>query len=137
MDGADLAAILLLLSAVHEGRVGAQLAFRTKRTLEGAQLVYDEGNGRVVQEFGIYSLGIAAAYGIAAWDPARLWAVALVGVAFNLSAAGMHLSRSAGIYFGDVRHPIMSRRFERNAGTVHVLALLVLLAVVPCATMLT
>ena len=130
MNGVNVATIIFLALAAHEGLIGGRLAFRTRRTLEGAGLAYDEGNGLVVQEFGIYSLGIAAAYVIAALDPVRFWAVALVGIAFNLSAGTMHLLRSAGIYFGDAR-PVMSRGFERKAGVVHAVALLVLFITLP------
>lgn len=121
--------IFLILAAI-EGFNGVQLAFRTKRTLESAGLSYDDGPGLVAQEFGVYSLGIAVAYLVAALDPARFWGVALVGIAINLAAGAMHLLRSAGIYFGDAR-PATSRSFERKAGLVHAFALLGLFITLP------
>ena len=130
MDGASVATLIFLGLAAHEGFIGRQLAFRTRRTVEGAGLTYDEGNGLVVQEFGMYSLGIAVAYVIAAIDPARCWAVALVGIAFNVSAGAMHLLRAGGLYLGDAR-PVMSRRFERKAGVGHALAVLALVITLP------
>jgi hypothetical protein len=130
MDGTSVATIIFLALAVHEGLIGGRLAFRTRRTLEAAGLAYDDGNGLVVQEFGVYSLGIAAAYVVAALAPVQCWAVALVGITFNLSAGMMHLLRSAGIYFGDAR-PVMSRGFERKAGIVHAAVVFTLVIILP------
>jgi len=130
MNGATVATIIFLVLAVIEGFNGVQLAFRTKRTLESAGLSYDDGPGLVAQEFGVYSIGIAAAYLAAAFDPARFWGVAIMGIAINLAAGAMHLLRSAGIYFGDAR-PATSRGFERKAGFVHAFALLALFATLP------
>lgn len=120
-----VATIMFLLLAAIEGFNGVQLAFRAKRTLESAKLSYDDGPGLLVQEFGVYSLAIAAAYLIAAVNPARFWGVAVVGSAVNLAAGVMHLLRAFGIYFGDAR-PMTSRGFERKAALVHAFALLVL-----------
>jgi len=118
------ATIGFLVLAIIEGFNGLGLAFRTKRTLSSAGLVYVNGPGIVIQEFGIYSLGITVAYVIAAFDPVRLWGVALIGIAINLAAGTMHLLRSYGIYFGGAR-PMLSPAFERKAGFVHTFALLV------------
>jgi len=125
MTGETIATIGFLIVALIEGYNGLSLAFRTRRTLESAGIVHAEGPGLLVQEFGVYSLGIAAAYCIAAWDPIRFGAIGAVGIAINLGAAAMHLLRSVGVYFGDTS-PVLSRGFERNAGLVHVLALLLL-----------
>lgn len=104
---------------------GLGLAFRTRRTLASAGLVHADGPGLLIQEFGVYSLGIAGAYLVAATDPIRFGGVGLVGIAINLCAGAMHLLRSAGMYFGDAR-PMLQRAFERRAGVVHAFALLVL-----------
>jgi len=130
MNGVTVTTIIFLVLAVIEGVNGVQIAFRTKRTLESAGLSYDDGPGLVAQEFGVYNLGIAAAYLVAAFDPARFWGVTIVGIAINLVAGAMHLLRSAGIYFGDAR-PVTSRGFERKAGFVHVFALLALFTTLP------
>ena len=130
MDGAIVVTIIFLVLAVLEGRIGLELAFRTRRTLAAAGIPDDDGSGLVAQEFGVYSLGIAAAYVLAALDPARFWGVALAGMAINLAAATMHLLRSGGIYFGDAR-PMMSRRSERKAGMVHAFVSLALCFTLP------
>jgi len=116
-------AIGFLLLAAIEGFNGVQLAFRARRTLRSAGIAYEDGSGLLVQEFGFYSLGIAAAYVIAASDPARFWGVALAGIAINLSAGAMHLLRSIGIYLGDAK-PVTSAAAERTAGCVHAMGLL-------------
>jgi hypothetical protein len=125
MSGEAIASIGFLVLAVIEAFNGLGLAFRTRCTLRAAGLVHTDGPGLLVQEFGVYSLGIAGAYLVAAWDPIRFGGVGVAGIAINLFAAIMHLLRSAGRYFGDAR-PILSRAFERKAGFVHVFALLVL-----------
>lgn len=130
MNGAIVATIIFLALAAIEGFNGVQLAFRAKRALELAKLSYDDGPGLLVQEFGVYSLGIAAAYLIAALNPARFWGVAVVGIIINLAAGAMHMLRSFGIYFGDAR-PVTSRSFERNAGFVHACALIALCVTLP------
>lgn len=114
----------LLLAAI-EAYNGLALAFRTRRTLAAAGLAYADGPGLLVQEFGVYSLGIAAAYVVAAFDPVRFGAVAVAGIAINLGAGAMHMLRSADIYLGDAG-PMLSNAFERRAGVVHAFALLVL-----------
>lgn len=101
MNGAIVVTVMFLVLAALEGRNGLRLAFRTRHTLASAGIPDDDGSGLVVQEFGVYSLGIAAAYVLAALDPARFWGVALAGIAINLAAGTMHLLRSGGIYFGD------------------------------------
>lgn len=126
MSGEAIATIGFLILAMIEAFNGIGLAFRTRRTLESAGLVHTDGPGLLIQEFGVYSLGIAAAYVVAACDPIRFGGVGIAGIAINVCAAAMHLLRSAGMCFGDAR-PILSRAFERNAGLVHVFALLVLL----------
>lgn len=124
MTEATVATIGFIVLAIIEGFNGLGLAFRTKRTLSSAGLAHVDGPGLVIQEFGIYSLGIAVAYLVAAFDPLRLWAVAFIGIAINLAAGTMHLLRSYGIYFGGAR-PVLSPAFERRAGFVHTFALLV------------
>src|SRR5262245_61327181 len=126
MTGEAIATIGFLVLALIEAFNGLGLAFRTRRTLEAAGLVHTDGPGLLIQELGVYSLGIAGAYVLAAWDPLRFGGVGVVGIAINFCAAAMHLLRSAGRYFGDAR-PMLSRAFERKAGFVHVFALLVLL----------
>lgn len=130
MNRATVETIVFLLLAIIEGFNGVHLALRAKRTLESAGLAYEEKSGLVVQEFGVYSLAIAAAYLVAAFAPARFWGVAIVGLAINLAAGAMHLLRSAGVYFGDAR-PATSRSFERKAGLVHAFALLALFITLP------
>lgn len=130
MNGNIVATIIFLLLAAIEGFNGVQLAFRAKRALESAKLSYHDGPGLLVQEFGVYSLGIAAAYLIAALNPAKFWSVAVVGIVINLAAGAMHLLRSFGVYFGDAR-PVTSRSFERKAGSVHAFALLALFITLP------
>lgn len=125
MTGETIATIGFLVLAMIEAFNGLGLAFRTKHTLESAGLVHTDGPGLLVQEFGVYSLGIAGAYLVAAWDPVRFGGVGVAGIAINLCAAAMHLCRSFGVYFGDAR-PILSRAFERKAGLIHAFALLVL-----------
>lgn len=117
------ATIGFVVLAMIEGFNGISLAFRTKQTLESAGLIHADGPGLLAQEFGLYSLGLAVVYLIAAFDPVRLWCVALIGIAINLAAGTMHLLRSHGLYFGNAR-PILSRACERNAGFVHAFALL-------------
>ena len=129
MNGTFVATMIFLVLAVIEGFNGLRLAFRARRTLESIGLRYEEGLGLLIQEFGIYSLGIAAAYVNAAFDPVRFWGVALPGMAINLAAGTMHLLRSVGIYFGDT-HPMMSQGFERRAGLVHAAAAVVLIIAV-------
>jgi hypothetical protein len=111
-----------------EGFNGFGLAFRTKYTLNSAGLLHTEGPGLVIQEFGLYSVGLAGAYLVAAADPARFGGVGIAGLAINLCAGVMHLLRSAGVYFGDSQ-PMLSPAFERKAGFVHAFALLVLLVI--------
>ena len=123
------ATIIFLVLAAIEGFNGLQLAFRARRTLESVGLRYEEGPGLLIQEFGVYSLGIAAAYLIAAFDPVRFLGVALIGMAINLAAGTMHILRSVGIYFGSTR-PTMSRSFERRAGLVHAAAVVLLIITV-------
>lgn len=125
MNGSTVTTIIFLLLAAIEGFNGVQLAFRAKHALASAKLSYHDGPGLLVQEFGVYSLAIAVAYLMAAVNPVRFWSVAVVGSAINLAAGAMHLLRSCGIYFGDVR-PLTSRGFERKAVLVHTLALLAL-----------
>ncbi len=129
MNGAYVATVIFLMLAVIEGFNGLRLAFRARRTLESIGLRYEEGLGLLIQEFGIYSLGIAAAYLMAAFDPVRFWGIALTGITINLAAGAMHLLRSVSIYFGDTR-PMMSQGFERKAGLVHAAAAVVLVIAV-------
>lgn len=126
MNGALVATMIFPVLAVIEGFNGLRLAFRARRTLESVGLRYEEGLGLLIQEFCIYSLGIAAAHLIVAFDPVRFWGVALTGMAINLAAGTMHLLRSVGIYFGDTR-PMMSQGFERKASSVHAAAAVVLI----------
>jgi hypothetical protein len=126
MSEEAIATIGFLVLAMIEAFNGLRLAFRTRRTLGAAGLVHTDGPGLLVQEFGVYSLGIAGAYVVAAWDPIRFGGVGVAGIAINVCAAAMHLLRSAGLYFGDAR-PVLGRAFERKAGLVHAFALLVLL----------
>ena len=123
MTETTLATIGFLVLALIEGFNGIGLAFRTKRTLESVGLIHTDGPGLLVQEFGLYNLGLAVVYAIAAFDPVRLWCVAFIGIAINLAAGTMHLLRSYGVYFGGAR-PMLSQAFERKAGFVHVFALL-------------
>ncbi|MGC4096387.1 MAG: hypothetical protein QM706_04665 [Nitrospira sp.] len=125
MSEATIATIGFLVLALIEGFNGIGLAFRTKRTLESAGLDYTNGPGVLIQEFGIYSLGMAVAYLIAASDPVRFGGVGLMGMMINLGAGTMHLFRSVGVYVGDAR-PMLGRLFERKAGIVHTFAVLVL-----------
>ncbi|MGQ0557867.1 MAG: hypothetical protein ACT4PN_18200 [Nitrospiraceae bacterium] len=118
------ATIGFVVLAMIEGFNGIGLAFRTKRTLESAGLIHTDGPGLLVQEFGVYCLGLAVAYAIAAFDPVRFWCVALIGITINLAAGTMHLLRSYGVYFGGAR-PMLSQVFERKAGFVHTFALVV------------
>ena len=130
MSGDIVATLIFIALAVHEGSIGRRLAFRTKGTFESAGLAYDDAGGIVAQEFGVYSIGIALAYLVAALDPARYWGVAMMGIAINISAGAMHFLRSAGIYFGNAR-PIFSADFERKAGLGHAAALVALFALLP------
>src|SRR5262245_25368175 len=114
-----------LVLAVIELVNGLGLAFRTRRTLETAGLVHADGPGLLVQEFGVYSIGIAGAYLVAAYGPVRFGAVGVTGIAINVCAGTMHLLRSLGVYVGDAR-PVLSRAFEGRAGLVHAFAVVVL-----------
>src|SRR5262245_51867817 len=114
-----------LVLAVIELFNGLGLAFRTRRTLETAGLVHADGRGLLIQEFGVYGIGLAGAYLVAAYSPARLGRVGVAGLAINIGAATMHFRRSVGVYVGDAR-PVLSRAFERNAGLVHAFALVLL-----------
>lgn len=125
MSEATIATIGFTVLALLEGVNGIGLVFRTKRTLESAGLNHTDGPGLLIQEFGVYSLGIAAAYLIAASDPSRFGGVGLMGIMINLGADAMHLFRSVGVYVGDAR-PMLDRLFERKAGCVHTFAVLVL-----------
>ena len=125
-----LATVGFLVLALIEGFNGFGLTFRTRCTLESAGLEHADGPGLLVQEFGVYSLGIAAAYLVAAFDPIRFWGVGIAGCAINLAAGAMHGLRAAGIHLGGAR-PLLGRAFEGRAGLVHGFALAVLLAVVP------
>ena len=127
MTEATVATIGFLVLAMIEGFNGFGLAFRTRRTLGSAGLVHADGPGLLLQEFGVYSLGIAGAYLVAAADPIRFGGVGIAGIAINLCAGAMHVLRSAGMYFGDAR-PMLNRTFERRASFVHAFALLVLFA---------
>lgn len=129
MNGTIVAAILFLVLAAIEALNGLRLALRARQTLRAAGLSWDGGPGLLVQEFGFYNIGIAAAYLIAASDPARFWGVAIAGIAINLSAGAMHLLRSVGIYLGDAE-PLMSAAAERKAGFVHAAALFALMIIV-------
>lgn len=119
------ATVLFLVLAAHEGAVGLRMAFRTRRTFDGAGLRYSDGPGIVLQEFGVYSLAIAAAYLVAAIDPARFWPVAIAGLAVNIMAGSMHLLRSRDVYFGDAV-PMLPARAERKSGLTHALAAIAL-----------
>ena len=99
--------------------------FARRRTLESAGFIHADGPGLLIQEFGFYSIGIAAAYLVAAWDPIRFGGIGIAGIAINGCAGAMHLLRSAGLYLGDAR-PMLSNTFERKAGFVHAFALVVL-----------
>ena len=125
MTEATVATIGFLVLALIEGFNGIRLAFRTKHTLGSAGLVHTDGPGLLIQEFGVYSLGIAGAYLLAASDPIRFGGVGVTGIVINLLAGAMHLLRSVGVYFGDAR-PMLDRALEGKASFVHALALLVL-----------
>ena len=126
MSEETTATVGFVLLALIEGFNGFALAFRTKRTLDSARLAHADGPGLLIQEFGVYSVGLAAAYLAAAWDPIRFAAVGVSAIAVNLCAGAMHFLRSAGIYFGDAR-PLLGSAFERRAGLVHAFALLIVL----------
>ena len=129
MNEALVGTILFLLLAAIDGWNGVRLALRARQTLRAAGLSCDGGPGLLVQEFGVYSIGIAAAYLVAASDPTRFWGVAIAGIAINLSAGAMHLLRSVGIYLGDAE-PLMSAATERKAGFVHAAGLFALVIIV-------
>lgn len=125
MSEATIATIGFTVLALLEGFNGIGLVFRTKRTLESAGLNHADGPGLLIQEFGVYSLGIVVAYLIAASDPSRFGGVGLMGIMVNLGAGAMHLFRSVGVYVGDAR-PMLDRLFERKVDCVHTVAVLVL-----------
>ena len=125
MTETTVATVGFLVLSFIEGFNGLGLAFRTKRTLTSAGVVHADGPGLLIQEFGVYSVGIAVAYLVAALDPIRFCGIGIAGIVINLLAGGMHLFRSAGVYFGDAR-PMMNRASERKASFVHAFALLVL-----------
>lgn len=125
MSEATIATIGFTVLALIEGFNGIGLVLRTKQTLESAGLEHTDGPGLLIQEFGVYSLGIAVAYVIEASDRTRFGGVGLMGIMINLGAGAMHLFRSVGVYVGDGR-PLLDRHVERRAGCVHTFAVLVL-----------
>ena len=125
-----LATSLLIVLALIEGFNGANFAFRAKHTFRTFKLSYDDGPGTVIQEFGVYSLGLATAYLLAAWEPAWRGGMVLVGIAINVFAGGMHFLRARGIYFGDAQ-PMLSRRSEGTQGLVHAFVVGALIFILP------
>ena len=96
-----LATSLLIVLALIEGFNGTNFAFRAKHTFRTFKLSYDDGPGIVIQEFGVYSLRLATAYLLAAWEPAWRGGMVIAGIAINVFAGAMHFLRARGIYFGD------------------------------------
>ncbi len=125
-----LATSLLIVLALIEGFNGANFAFRVKHTFRTFKLSYDDGPGIAIQEFGVYSLGLATAYLVAAWEPAWRSGTVLAGIAINVFAGGMHVLRARGIYFGDAQ-PMLSRRSEGTQGLVHALVVGALIVILP------
>ncbi len=125
-----LATSLLIVLALIEGFNGTNFAFRAKHTFRTFKLSYDDGPGIAIQEFGVYSLGLATAYLLAAWEPAWRGGMVLAGIAINVFAGGMHFLRARGIYFGDAQ-PMLSRRSEGTQGLVHALVVGALIVVLP------
>ena len=126
-----LATSLLIVLALIEGFNGANFAFRAKHTFRTFKVsYYDDGPGIAIQEFGVYSLGLATAYLLAAWEPAWRGGMVLAGIVINVFAGGMHFLRARGIYFGDAQ-PMLSRRSEGTQGLVHALVVGALIVILP------
>lgn len=121
MSESVVVVMVLVVVALIEGANGIAFAFRARRTLSSAGLSYHDGPGLLIQEFGVYSIALGLAYGVAVFDPLRRPGILLTGLVINIAAACMHLARSTGIYFGDAR-PRLSARSERYQGLVHVFA---------------
>jgi hypothetical protein len=68
----------------------------------------------VVQDAGVYNLGMAAAFGLAALDPARNVAIVQAGIFLFFLHAAAHLLRWVGTRIG--REPFFPPRLELAAG---------------------
>lgn len=125
MTGDLLPRILLVALAGIELFNGLQLALRARKVVS-----IDDSSGvghGLIQEFGLYSLGLAAAYLATALHPIHLAGVLLVAMAVNVGPAIMHGLRAAGVFFGGVTSGA-GRGPELQAGLLHATSVVLVFA---------
>jgi len=114
-DAYDMIARAVIgVTAAVEGILGVQQFAFTRRFLTTSGRPYVAAYHDVVQDAGLYNLGLALALALAAFDPTRARALLAVVLALYLVHGTVHLLRYAGVQFG--REPFRAREVDLVAG---------------------